>query len=70
MGVPASERVAIFDIFYQVRQATGLETPGTGLGLAIVKSLVELHGGHIWVESEVGRGSRFIFTLPCSDHQA
>jgi signal transduction histidine kinase len=67
MGIPASEQVAIFDKFYQVRQAKDVATPGTGLGLAIAKSLVELHGGRIWVESELGRGSRFIFTLPRGD---
>ena len=65
MGIPADEREAIFDKFYQVRRDGHDKTPGTGLGLAIVKSLVELHGGRIWVESEVGCGSRFIFTLRC-----
>ncbi len=67
MGIPAAEQVAIFDKFYQVRQAQDVATSGTGLGLAIAKSLVELHGGRIWVESELGRGSRFVFALPCGD---
>ena len=67
MGIPASGQMAIFDKFYQVRQSKDLATPGTGLGLPIAKSLVELHGGRIWVESEVGRGSRFVFTLPYGD---
>ncbi|HSB82786.1 MAG TPA: ATP-binding protein [Candidatus Methylomirabilis sp.] len=67
MGIPADEREAIFDKFYQVQRGRNDKTPGTGLGLAIVKSLVEMHGGRIWVEGEVGRGSRFTFTLPCKE---
>jgi signal transduction histidine kinase len=63
-GVPPDEREAIFDKFYQVRRSHTAAPPGAGLGLAITKSLVELHGGTIWVESEVARGSRFCFTLP------
>jgi signal transduction histidine kinase len=63
-GIPAEDREAIFDKFYQVRRHHQPKTPGAGLGLAITRSLVELHGGRIWAESEVGRGSRFCFTLP------
>jgi len=62
-GIPASEQEAIFDKFYQA-QRRGPKVPGAGLGLAICKTLVELHGGRIWVESKIGQGSRFVFTLP------
>jgi signal transduction histidine kinase len=62
-GVPVSEQEAIFDKFYQVQQG-GPKVSGAGLGLAISKTLAELHGGRIWVESDTGRGSRFLFTLP------
>jgi hypothetical protein len=58
---------AIFDKFHQIRREGRQKTPGTGLGLSIAKSLIELHGGCIHVESEVGRGSRFRFTLPLAD---
>jgi len=63
-GIPPEETGRIFDAFYQLVQAGGPKTRGTGLGLAIAKSLVEMHGGKIWVESEVGKGSTFSFTLP------
>jgi signal transduction histidine kinase len=62
-GVPVSEQQAIFDKFYQVHRG-GPKRPGAGLGLAIAKTLVELHGGRLWVESKPGCGSRFAFTLP------
>jgi signal transduction histidine kinase len=65
-GIPASEQEKIFEKFYQVTSDGGPKPKGTGLGLAISKSLVELHGGKIWVESEEGRGSTFSFILPVS----
>jgi signal transduction histidine kinase len=65
-GIPPEELAAIFDKFHQVRRDGQEKTPGTGLGLAIAKSLVELQGGRIRVESELGRGSRFLFTLPAA----
>jgi signal transduction histidine kinase len=63
-GIPAEALESIFDKFVQVRQSTE-STPGSvGLGLAIAKEVVEAHGGKIWVTSEVGKGSTFIFTIP------
>lgn len=63
-GIRPEEANKIFDKFYQIAQVDKQKTKGTGLGLAISKALVEMHGGKIWVESEVGRGSTFSFTLP------
>jgi signal transduction histidine kinase len=63
-GIPAEECQKIFEKFHQVSEDGGPKPKGTGLGLAISKALVELHGGKIWVESEVGHGSTFSFTLP------
>lgn len=62
-GIPRELQASIFDKFYQVRSSTPVQE-GAGLGLAITKRLVEQHGGTIRVESEPGRGSRFVFTLP------
>ena len=63
IGIPPEDQESIFDKFYQVQSATLLQE-GVGLGLAITKRLVEQHGGSIRVDSEVGHGSRFTFTLP------
>src|SRR5215475_7139343 len=68
-GIPASEQEKIFEKFYQVTRDGEPKPKGTGLGLAISKSLVELHGGKIWVESQPGCGSTFSFTLPVSGLQ-
>lgn len=64
IGIPAGEQEAIFESFHQVGTTTKGVREGTGLGLAITKRLVEQHGGSIWVESELGKGSRFFFTMP------
>ena len=64
IGIPKGERKRIFESFYQVDGTTTRRYDGTGLGLVLTKKLVELQGGSIAVESEVGKGSSFIFTLP------
>ena len=66
-GIPSDEANRIFDKFYQVTQPKKQKTMGTGLGLSITKALVEMHGGKIWLESEVGRGSIFSFILPAAE---
>lgn len=63
-GIAEEERLKIFDAFYQVDGSSTREHGGTGLGLSIVKRLVEAHGGSVWVESELGKGATFRFTLP------
>jgi signal transduction histidine kinase len=62
-GIAPADHERIFEEFQQTEAGAGLQD-GTGLGLALSKRLVELHGGRIWVESELGKGSRFVFTLP------
>jgi len=69
-GIPPEELESIFEKFHQIHRRGHGKTQGTGLGLTIVKSLIELHGGRIWVESQVGHGSRFCFTLPAADAMA
>ncbi|HBL58135.1 MAG TPA: histidine kinase [Cyanobacteria bacterium UBA8803] len=69
IGIPAEKFDRIFESFEQADGSIGREYGGTGLGLAVTKQLVELHGGSIRVESTVGVGSRFTFTLPRSQGQ-
>jgi len=64
IGIEAEHLNSVFDPFKQVDQSTTREYQGTGLGLALTKRFVEIQGGEIWVESEFGKGSKFIFRLP------
>jgi signal transduction histidine kinase len=64
LGIAEEELQVIFDRFQQLDRSYGGGEKGTGLGLAIAKELVELHNGKIWVESELGKGTTFTFTLP------
>jgi signal transduction histidine kinase len=63
-GIPPSDMENIFEEFRQAEGSLAQKKGGTGLGLAIAKKIVEMHGGKIWVESEVGKGSKFTFSLP------
>jgi signal transduction histidine kinase len=65
-GVPADKHERIFERFGQVDASDAREKGGTGLGLPIARSIVEQHGGRIWVDSEAGRGATFWFTLPAA----
>ncbi len=64
IGIDKSQRDRIFERFVQVDGSSSREFSGTGLGLSLVKGLVELHGGEIRVDSELGKGSKFTFHLP------
>ncbi|MHC1579302.1 MAG: ATP-binding protein, partial [Candidatus Alkanophagales archaeon] len=74
VGIPKDELERIFEAFYEAgsRDADGYlrHRRGMGVGLFVVRSVVEAHGGRVWAESEVGRGSRFFFTLPKTQETA
>ena len=67
-GISPEQLPHIFDKFYQADNQAQAATKGTGLGLAIAKEIVEAHGGDIEVESEVGRGTTFVVTVPAEPH--
>jgi signal transduction histidine kinase len=68
IGIAPEDQAKIFEEFRQVGGDYAHKKEGTGLGLTLAKKFVELHGGRIWVESEVGKGSTFTFTLPIDPH--
>jgi two-component system phosphate regulon sensor histidine kinase PhoR len=69
IGIPKADQPRIFERFYRVDVARSREAGGTGLGLAIAKHLVEVHGGRLWVDSEIGQGSQFHFSVPLFDSE-
>jgi two-component system, OmpR family, phosphate regulon sensor histidine kinase PhoR len=63
-GIAPADQAHLFDKFFRVRQRGSTQVKGSGLGLAIVKSIAERHGGKVWVESRLGRGSTFYMRIP------
>ncbi len=68
-GIPPDEIPHLFERFYRADRSRSRSTGGTGLGLSITKHLIEAHGGKVWAESEVGKGSTFYFTLPIAEQR-
>jgi signal transduction histidine kinase len=64
IGIPVNEQERIFDRFNRVDNSLTRQIPGAGLGLYLVRSVITAHGGSVWVESQPGKGSTFLFALP------
>ena len=67
IGIPLVDQERIFERFYRVDAARSREAGGTGLGLSIAKHIIDAHDGRLWVESTVGEGSRFCFSIPLAN---
>ena len=70
IGIPSADLERIFERFYRVENEITQSVTGAGLGLAVCRGIVEAHGGRIWVESTIGVGSNFYFTLPIGTRQS
>jgi len=68
-GIAEQDQAKIFEEFQQADSSTTKQKGGTGLGLAIAKRIIEMHGGRLWVESKVGEGATFSFTVPVNVEQ-
>ncbi|WP_421659575.1 sensor histidine kinase [Leptothermofonsia sp. ETS-13] len=67
IGIPEDKLETIFDRFQQIDTSNSRSRGGSGLGLTICRGIVQQHGGQIWVESQLGKGSTFCFTLPLGE---
>ena len=67
IGIPQAEQGKLFQRFYRVDSSLRRSTQGAGLGLFLCRSIVEAHGGRIWLRSEPGKGTTVFFTLPLAD---
>ena len=70
IGIAPEDQAAIFEEFRQVGRDDARKQEGTGLGLTLAKKFVELHEGRIWIQSQIGQGSTFTFTLPITGGRA
>jgi signal transduction histidine kinase len=66
IGIAPEHLNRLFEKYFRVKSPTGEKVRGTGLGLPVSRTIVQSHGGRIWAESEVGKGTTICFTLPCS----
>jgi signal transduction histidine kinase len=64
IGISAEDQIRLFEKFHRIKRRETREISGTGLGLALVKSIVDRHGGRVWVDSEVNKGATFYIALP------
>jgi len=70
IGIPPEDREKVFERFYRAGNRSEVNAPGTGLGLAIAREVVDKHGGKIWLESELGKGTTFHFVVPAAGREA